>query len=447
MEFLETCRKFISIESTPASGNRELALFAGELCREAGLRVEIQSETLNGLEQANVIARPGEFPFEGELLLQTHLDTVDPGAYALWTRTNANPFNASIYQDELYGLGSADVKLDFLCKLKAIEELRGRRFRTPPVLVGTFGEELGMVGAVRLIRKKKVAARRALIGEPTEMRLIHAMKGIAQVEIEIPFPDEEREYRASHDLGESTSTQSKIFNGKSAHSSDPDAGDSAILKMLDYLAKLPEGLAVMGIEGGVSFNTVPAQAMLEIDVIGGLRENIGRRLKTVMDAIAGVERDFANYADAGFDPSRPTLNIGLIRTYRDYVGMMGCCRLPPVVTNEVYEGWMRVLRDACASVGGTFRVTDYKQPFRTPSDAEFVRIAQGELSRLGIDARCATKSAANEANVFSRFGMECAVIGPGRGAGNSHAPNEHVRISQLHEAVRFYKGVIERVCL
>lgn len=447
MDFLDACRKFIAIDSTPSSGNLELALFAGELCREAGLKVEIQRETLNGLEQANVIARPGEGPREGELLLQTHLDTVDPGAYGLWTKTNCNPFNASIYGDELYGLGAGDVKLDFLCKLQALIELRGARFATPPVLVGTYGEELGMGGAVRLVRKKKIAASRALIGEPTDMRLIHAMKGFAQVEIEIPFPEEEREYREQHDLGESTSTQSKIFSGKSAHSSNPDLGESAILKMLDYLAKLPDGLAVMSVEGGVNFNTVPAQAMLEIDVVGGLRRNISRRVQRVMEAIAAVERDFEHYHDPSFVPSRPTLNIGMIRTYQDHIKMSGCCRLPPIVSHETYEGWMSLLRDACEGIDGAFRVTDYKQPYRTSTDAEFVRVCQSQLANLGLESACATQSSTTEANVFSRFGMECLVIGAGRGVGNSHAPNEHVKISQLQEAVRFYKGVIERVCL
>src|SRR5690606_20577590 len=112
------CRKFIEIDSTPANGTLELARFAAEICREAGLYVEIQQETFNGVDQANVIVRPIEGRPADELMLQTHLDTADPGSYALWTRTGANPFNASIYQDTLYGLGAASTKLDFLCKLK-----------------------------------------------------------------------------------------------------------------------------------------------------------------------------------------------------------------------------------------------------------------------------------------------------------------------------------------
>ncbi len=201
-DFVDACRKFIELESTPAVGNADLAEFAAELCREAGLHVELQSEMMNGIRQTNVIARPSsERPAE-EFLLQTHLDTCDPGAYGLWTRTGANPYSASIYQEQgtdvLYGLGAADVKLDFLCKLYAIHDLRGSAWKLPPVLVGTFGEETGMHGAIKLIRKKMIAAKMALVGEPTDLRAICAGKGFAAVEIEIPFSEEEKEIGRAH---------------------------------------------------------------------------------------------------------------------------------------------------------------------------------------------------------------------------------------------------------
>ena len=138
-----------------SNGCSEIAHYAAELCQKYGLHVEIQQETFNGLDQANVIARPMAQRPEAEFLMQTHLDTSDPGSYALWTKTGCNPFNASIYQDTLYGLGAANAKLDFLCKLKAIVGLGDQSWRLPFVLVGTFGEENGMAGAIKLIRKKK----------------------------------------------------------------------------------------------------------------------------------------------------------------------------------------------------------------------------------------------------------------------------------------------------
>ena len=58
--------------------------------------------------------------------------------------------------------GAASAKLDFLCKLQAISEFKQVTWRLPPVLVGTFGEEIGMHGAIKLLRKKLVAYRNIL---------------------------------------------------------------------------------------------------------------------------------------------------------------------------------------------------------------------------------------------------------------------------------------------
>lgn len=448
MDFVETARRFIEIDSTPDNGTSEIARYAAELCRSAGLHVEIQSETHNGLDQGNVIARPIGFRPDRELLLQTHLDTSDPGAYALWTKTGANPFNASIYQDTIYGLGSASAKLDFLCKLKAATEVANSRpWRLPYVLVGTFGEELGMPGAIKLIRKKKISASMALVGEPTSLRLVGAGKGFAGVEIEIPFSQEEKDFRIRHDNGDGSTSQSRVFLGRAAHSSVPHMGESAIAKMLAYLAKLPEGLAVMEIEGGVSLNVVPAHAVLEIDMVGELSESIAYKISKISQSIKWVEEKFRSYSDPEFDPPEPSLNIGMIRTFEDFVKISGCCRLTPSVSDSIYEEWMAVLRRDCEAVGAVFRVTDYKQPFRINPREEISSICQQELTKLGRPAQALGQSVATEANVFSRFGISSVVIGPGQGVGNSHAPNEHVKIEDLYEAVRFYKAVMERVCL
>lgn len=455
MDFVEACRKFIELDSTPAVGTAELANHAAELCRAAGLHVELQTETVNGIEQSNLIARPTEARPEKEFLLQTHLDTSDPGAYALWTKTGANPFNASIYNDSgdrgevIYGLGAANTKLDFLCKLEAIKALmeETRSWSLPPVLVGTFGEETGMQGAVKLIRKKKISAAMALVGEPTDMGLVCSGKGFAGVEIEIPFSSEEKSMREQHDLSDGSSTQSRLFKGKAAHSSAPEVGDNAVLKMLEYLAKLPDGIVMMEMEGGVSFNTIPSHAMLEFDMVGTIKDTIGNKITKIVTAIEEVEKQFQKYPDADFVPSMPTLSIGLVRTYEDFVKFSGCCRLPPSVSNEVYEQWMKILKGACDNVGAVFRVTDYKQPFRTPADHALVSVCADELKKLGFESSLQAQSVANEANVFSRFGIPCVVVGPGQGVGNSHAPNEHVRIDQLRAAIKFYRGVLERVCL
>lgn len=64
-----------------------------------------------------------------------------------------------------------------------------------PVLVGTFGEETGMQGALKLIRKNKINAKYALIGDPTDSNIVSAAKGYATVEMRIPFSAEEMTYK------------------------------------------------------------------------------------------------------------------------------------------------------------------------------------------------------------------------------------------------------------
>lgn len=384
-------------------------------------------------------------------MLQAHLDTADPGSYSLWKMTQSNPFNASIYSssqgDKIYGLGAADVKLDFLCKLRAIAELGQQKWKLPFVLVGTHSEELGMTGAIQLVRKKKISARHALIGEATEMRLNHAAKGVAGVEIRIPFSEEERAYQIEHNLSESTSTQSKVFSGQAAHSSTPHLGENAILKMLRYLAQLPNGLAVMGLDGGVSFNTVPAYAVLEIDMVGNIRNSIGLRIGEIVRTLDALSEEFGAHRDPGFSPETPTLNIGRVRTLEDCVVMSGDCRWPPCVSDSIYATWMDRLRDSCNKIGASFHLSEYKPPFATRLDSQLLAICREELSRLGLNIKYGKQSSTNEANVFSRLGIDCVVIGPGVSEGNVHTPNEHVKIEQLETAIAFYKQIILRICL
>lgn len=445
-----------------------MAEFAADLARGMGLgfEVELQMESWNGLDQANVIIRPGRdlvpSAYDGELLLETHLDTPDPGAYALWAKTDSNPFGASIYPsdkgDVIYGLGTADVKLDFLCKLYAFRDacVNARKnrmvWKLPPVLVGTFGEELGMPGAVRLIRKKKVRPVAVLIGEPTDLRPVIAGKGFASVEIEVPFSKEELKFREEHAMGESALSQSRIFSGRAAHSSAPQYGDSAIEKMLDALERLPSGIAVIEVEGGVNFNTVASQAVLEIDSVSGLSSEeskhlMAQKLIRIRAAVKRVQDQFKKFPDAEFVPAEPTLNMGMVRTFDDHVKLSGCVRLPPTVSQAEYESWMQLLRDACALEGAVFRIGDYKAPFRVSKDSVFVKTCEGVLSEMGINAPRATQAVANEANVFAKFGLDCLVWGPGQGVGNSHTPNECVKISDLTLATEFYRRVIERMCV
>lgn len=448
MDFIEACRQLIAIDSTPSHGNKDLARWAAAFCRQKGLFVEEQEEVVGDLHQTNIIARPSEERPGAELLLQTHLDTVDPGPFSLWTETGANPFDAHIIDGKIYGLGAADVKLDFLCKLEALASIGNRQaWRLPPVLVGTFGEESGMQGALRLIRKNKVSARMALIGEPSDLKIINAAKGFASVEITVPFSEEEMQFRQEHNLRESTSTQSKLFHGRAAHSSTPHLGDSAITKMFESIVMLPDSVNIMEMDGGNNFNTVPSHAFLEIDMVSSVPNPIARKMANIYRAVKALELEFLDYKDNDFYPSTPTLNVGLVRTHEDGIQISGTCRIPPIITHDIYERWMDHLRRICETNQASFRINDYKKPFRTEANSILVKGCLDELRSLGLHDQPITQASTNEASIFSRIGIECVCFGPGKREGNVHTPQEHVAIADLEKAVQFYKKIIERFCL
>jgi acetylornithine deacetylase/succinyl-diaminopimelate desuccinylase-like protein len=443
LNFVEICRKLISFDCSPASGTFAAVEWLAGIAQSRGLHVEVIEDVYNDQKQANLLIRPKDNRPELEFLLQAHLDTPDPGPFGLWSQTGNNPYDAHIIENRIFGLGSADVKLDFLCKLEALSSFaKDTNWRLPPVLVGTFGEELGMAGALKLVRKNKFSAKMALVSEPSNLQLFTAGNGIATVEIRIPFSEQEKKYREEHNLRESTSTQSRIFGGRAAHSSTPHLGESSIKKMFEYLLQMPRDLIVMEMDGGVNFNTVPANAFLEIDSFHGLTESIAGKLVDIYQTIKQLETQFLAYKE-----NPPTLNIGVLRTYEDHIFISGSCRIPPHLGNENYEQWMQKLKSVCEKNNSQFRVKDYKRSYLTDETSPFVKGCLAELKELGLSSSIGTQTSTNEASLWSRIGVECISFGPGVREGNIHTPQENVSIDDLKTAIEFYQRAIERFCL
>jgi len=76
-----------------------------------------------------------------------------------------------------------------------------------------------------------------------------------------------------------------------------------------------------------------------------------------------------------------------------------------------------------------------------------VRIASETLTHMDLKSAPKAFAGATEASVFSRWGVECVVWGPGLSVGNSHAPNESIKMQDLDQAVEFYRHFLEGFCL
>lgn len=440
MSFVESCRELIKVDSSPGHGSDDVVELAARMCQERGFDVVVEKEVFAGVPQANLIARPpGVGRPSAEFMLQGRLDTHDPGPYPMWTKTDHNPFDAHIIDGRMHGLGAASGKLDFLCKLEAMSGFSDvKNWRLPPVLTATFGSATGMSGALKIIRKNMVSARLALISEPTDLRLVTAAQGVAQVEIMLPFSDEESKYREEHDLRESTTTQSRLFHGRGGD-------EDAISKMLASLEHLPEGVVIMEIDGGQSATSRAGHAFLEIEtarVAGGM----AAKIRKIVARISALAQEFLQHTDHDFNPPHPQLGIGIIRTRPDGVQIGGVCMIPPVISQTVYEGWMENLRQVCAEQGGTFRVLDYKKPFRTANESILVKGGLDELRAMGLFDRTISQNSANEASLFSRTGVDCVCFGPGLREGNVQTPEESISINDLYQATEFYRRMLGRFC-
>ena len=446
MDFIKACKQLIAIDSSPSNGTGEACRFIQEVGASLGIRVRIEQEIQRGLDEANVICFSQEPEDRVHLMLQTHLDTVDPGSFALWEKNGRNPFAASIHNGRIYGLGVADTKLDFLCKIFAASKFIGRKASKSFAVVGTYGEEYNMNGAIRLIRHKTLIADRVLVSEPTEFNLVYSGKGLANIEITIPFSAEEMKTGLDHDEGEGQSTQCKMFKGQAAHSSQPQLGVNAIEKTIDFLGQLPEQLLVLEIDGGTNYNTIPVQSLLEFDLVSLMEPTVNSKLLKIYKKINKLKIQFESVVDENFNPPITTLNIGMIRTYSDHLKVMGCVRWPAAVSEATYREWTDDLRDYCASLGAVFRVRDHKKPFVMDRDSNFSKECFSIIKDNIPDARLVTQPVTNEANVFHKLGLETLVFGPGQREGNSQTFEESIEIDRLEKATKIYEEIIEHFC-
>ncbi len=456
MDFLDLCKKIILIDSSPRAGTEEIALFAKDICESVGLDVTLQEARLAGKNQFNVIARPKNSSKKNEVIFQTHLDTVEPGLNASWTETENNAFKATIKDGKIFGLGTADVKLDFLCKLRALKDFASEKsFKRPFALVGTYGEEMGMEGSKLLLSSKFVDPKMALIGEPSELQIVHANNGYGVCTFEIPFLDEELQFHKHHAeegsiLSKTATTQEKVFHGKAAHSSTPHLGENALLKLVEYIDKLPAGIGILQVSGGTVANTVPANAQIEIDagfILLPGKLSAGIRIVKLVRELQRLEREFLNFETPLFSPSHPTLNFGVCKTLPDCLRITVSFRFTPQIDKSQVNIWWDRLSKFSIENLMTFKPDRLSESALTPLNSELIMGAIAICKSQKLRDKPITKASGTECSVYGPYGVDCMVLGPGVSIGNSHTANEYNILSQLDQASDFYREAVKRFCL
>ncbi|MFI0466962.1 M20 family metallopeptidase [Saccharopolyspora sp. 5N102] len=227
----------------------DIALWASE----RGMQAHTE-EVLDGRRNV-IVTLPGDD--DRPLLLESHLDTVETDGMTI------DPFDPVVRDGRLYGRGACDAKAPLAVFLTAMARLaeRGPRPRTV-VLAGVVDEEHLYRGVTALRASGLPTPVGAIIGEPTELRMVVAHKGCMRCRIEA--------------------------HGEGGHSSQPWDKTNAIEVAADVVRYLqrehaprlaalarplvgPPSLAVTLIEGGQGPNVLPDSCVLTIDrrTVGG----------------------------------------------------------------------------------------------------------------------------------------------------------------------------------
>jgi acetylornithine deacetylase/succinyl-diaminopimelate desuccinylase-like protein len=335
------------LSAIPAPGGAEAARAArvAGLLREQGLTTETDAV-------GNVVARgTGEGP---PVIVAAHLDTVFDGAVDVAVRRTDQRLDGPGVSDNARGLAA-------LVGLAAALREAGLATVRPLLFVATVGEEGrgDLRGAKHLLGGTTAGAFIALDGAGLE-RVVH--RGVGS-----------RRYRVT-------------YRGPGGHSwsafgvPNPASAVARAATALDELAAtLPQQprttLAVVGLGGGTSLNSIPATAWLDIDLrsesadaLPRLDQNVHKVLTTAMNAENGRR-------------------------------LRGTARLR-----------MDVTRLGNRPAGAT------------PADAPIVHAALAATRALGVEPELA--AASTDANAAMALGIPAIALGAGGRAGGVHTPAE-----------------------
>jgi acetylornithine deacetylase/succinyl-diaminopimelate desuccinylase-like protein len=232
---------------TERTGEQACAEYVGDFLRALGADVYLQE--VHPL-RPNVI---GQFATSAKprLLLAPHLDTVSVAGMTV------DPFGGEVRDGRVYGRGASDTKGPMAAMLWALHECREdlSSLSHEVWFAGLMGEEAGQDGAKALAASETFDF--VMVAEPTDLDIVYKHK----VDV----------------------TAGVTAKGRAAHSSCPERGENAILKLSAGLLALDKVLGkyfttindpVLGhptfsigtVRGGAKFNIVPDHAEAVIDL-------------------------------------------------------------------------------------------------------------------------------------------------------------------------------------
>ena len=333
--------------------------------------------------KANIFATIGP-DIDGGIVLSGHSDVV-PVTDQAWS---SDPFSMVEHDGKLYGRGTCDMKGFIACALAMVPAYSKADLKRPVHFALTYDEETGCLGGQNLandLLNHNIKPDIAIIGEPTEMRIIEGHKGMCEYTTE--------------------------FSGLEGHGSRPELGVNAAEYAALYVSHLIHLRKQLVAQTPPDSKFEPPYTTINVGSIhGGVAHNVIANKCAVEWEMRPVQK-----SDADF------------------------------VRSEMYEFALQTLlpqmKNVCPNADITVTTIGEVEGL-VPMEDNMARELVAELTGAnGADL----VAFGTEAGIFQSLGMDCVVCGPGS-IEQAHKADEFVSIDQLQSCLTMLEKLKVKLC-
>lgn len=370
-------RRLVAFDSTSHRSNLDIADFICDYVDRPGVRIT-RHPSPDG-QKLNLLLGAGP-PAEdrGGLVLSGHMDVV-PAEEEGWT---SDPFTLITRGDTYVGRGTCDMKGFLALAVNRLAALDISRLRHPLMLLFTYDEEVGTLGARHLVQKWNdtvVLPRAGIIGEPTSLTVVRMHKGHLRIRLSI--------------------------TGIPAHSGLPQLGSNAVEAAGAAIVALRNLRRQLENERPLHSEYFPEVPFVTLNLA---RVNGGDALNVV--------------------PAHCTVELG-IRL------------LPDMLAADMVERVRDVVRRVLDDVPFSLDVLGESPSMVTADDAPIHRLLCAYLRQ----ERPCSAPFATDGGWLQRLGLDCVLCGPGS-IGVAHKPNEFLPIREFTRAGELLTSIVHQTC-
>lgn len=379
-ETVDLLGRFVAFPTISVDSNLDLIDFVAERLEHVGARIYTEKDSTG--QKANLFATLGP-ERDGGIVLSGHTDVV-PVEGQDWS---TDPFKMVERDGKLLGRGTCDMKGFIAASIALAPEFADLDLRRPLHFCFTYDEETGCFGAQQLVKSLKAQGIRpgiAIIGEPTDMRVIEGHKGGCEY--------------TTH------------FHGLEGHASMPHQGVNAVEYAVRYISKLMALGEEMRSRAEKDSPFDPPWTTVQVGKIeGGIARNIIPKDCSVEWEVRPVKMVHAHEITAALDAySAQELLPEMKAVFPD----------------------ADIVRETICEIAG----------LEVVPESEAIKLVQELTGRSDTGV----VSFGTEAGLFQDFGMSTVLCGPGS-IEQAHRPDEHVKISELESCLNMLGRLKEKL--